>query len=272
VSRLRSLGTAFSSGASRGLEEALTSYRCALLVDPVEEAAFERAFAVADSVPGWFDRVAAASFWAVVHDLRPSTVLEIGSYLGRSTVFTAEALRHAGLDGTQLHAVDPHTGDRQLLDRLGLARLPTLDLFRVFLSTSGNAGAVRIHVTRSADLLPDWTTPLDLLFVDGWHEYQAVLTDVGGFGAHLSPRGVVCVDDVDAYEEVDRASREAIAALGLTHYGTIAGKAWAGRAPQPPVSLRRALRLQRRLAAVRRPGAARPAPGPHTGERVGAGA
>jgi predicted O-methyltransferase YrrM len=208
---------------------------------------FAEAFALADQIPGWFDELSAAEFWAVIHEIRPRIVVEIGSYLGRSTVFTAEALRHAGIDA-RLHAIDPHTGDKQQLEQLGLTNLPTLDLFRVFLASSGNAESVELHVAPSRDVLQEWEGSIDFLFVDGWHEYEAVLADVRGFGAFLSASGIVCIDDVGAYDEVDQASRLGLAELGLTRYGTIGAKGWAGRSPSPPECLRGALAFQRRLA------------------------
>jgi hypothetical protein len=95
--------------------------------------------------------------------------------------------------------------------------------------------------------LRGWTDPIDFLFVDGWHEYNAVLEDVRGFGALLTDSGVVCIDDVTTYAEVDEASRRAIADLGLHHYGVVGTKAWAGKSATPPTCLRTALAFERRM-------------------------
>jgi hypothetical protein len=245
MSGMHSAGAVLGAGLRSAWLAAASAYgRESVLAG--RSAGFAEAFALADGIPGWFDELSAAEFWAMIHEVRPRTVVEVGSYLGRSTVFAAEALRHAGVDA-QLHAIDPHTGDRQQLEKLGLTTLPTLDLFRVFLASSGNADAVELHVAPSRDVLREWEGPIDFLFVDGWHEYEAVLGDVRGFGAFLSESGIVCIDDVGTYEEVDRASRRAVAELGLTHYGTIDGKGWAGRSPTPPDCLRAALAFQRRL-------------------------
>ncbi len=240
---------AIGEGLQVGAKQAWSSYRSALVLRG-HEAGFEDAYRVADAVPGWFDRVAAACFWSVVHEVRPRRVVEIGSYLGRSTVFLAESLRHAGIQRSELHAIDPHTGDRQHLEQLGLTSLPTLDLFRVFLSASGNHDAVRIHVASSSEAVTVMEPGLDMVFVDGWHEYDAVLADVRDFGKLLSPAGVMCVDDVVKLAEVDRASRQGMAAAGLTHYGFVAGRAWAGRAPEPPSCLRAVLRREQRFQRI----------------------
>jgi len=251
VSGLGELRRALSDGLRTGAGEIIASYQRQLLLRDTSTG-FDRAYAKANEIPGWFDAVSAASFWAVIHEVRPRKVVEIGSYLGRSTVFAAEALRSVGVPHAELDAIDPHSGDRQSLEKLGLSEVPTLQLFRVFLAASGNAEAVRMHVARSSDVLVEWSDPIDLLFVDGWHAYAAVLSDIRGFGAFLTDCGIICVDDVDNYEEVDRASKVAIAKLGLSHYGVIGGKAWAGRSATPPTSLRGALAVERRVRRLRR--------------------
>ncbi len=205
---------------------------------------FEEAFDVADAIPGWFDQVSAAAFWAVIHEIRPRSVVEIGSFLGRSTVFIAETLRRAGLSDATFHAIDPHTGDRQHLQKLGLDTVPTLNLFRVFLSSSGNSEAVTVHVARSDEALAEITGELDFVFVDGWHAYDAVLADVRGYGARLSDHGVMCIDDVRNYQDIERAAKAGLTDTGLHGYGVVGGKLWAGRPTEPPVCLRPVLRLR----------------------------
>ena len=245
----RKWSTAISEGLYAGGRQAWSTFRAETVLTGYAPG-FKEAFRVADAVPGWFDRVSAASFWSVIHELRPRRVVEIGSYLGRSTIFIAQALKHADIPDAELHAIDPHTGDRQHLEELGLSNLPTLDLFRVMLRASGNHEAVQVHVATSTDALPAFEPGLDFVFVDGWHEYEAVSADVRDFGKLLSNDGVMCIDDVTKLDEVDRGSREGLAAAGLTRYGTIAGKAWAGRPAAPPSCLGPALRLEARWQRV----------------------
>jgi MMP 1-O-methyltransferase len=244
----RSIGEGLYAGA----RQSWSKYRTLTVLDGHLEG-FEDAFLVADAVPGWFDEVSAACFWSVIHELKPRQVVEIGSYLGRSTVFIAEALRHAGISNAELHSIDPHTGDRQHLQQLGLTNLPTFDLFRVFISASGNGQAVQTHVAPSSEVVRKFGPDLDFVFVDGWHQYDAVLADVRDFGKLLSDDGVMAIDDVTKLNEVDQASREGLSAAGLTHYGTIAGKAWAGRRAEPPQCLEAAFRLQERWHRVASP-------------------
>jgi predicted O-methyltransferase YrrM len=207
---------------------------------------FDVAMARAEHVPGWFNAVNAAAFRGVMGDIRPRTVVEIGSYLGRSTVLLGLALQHFGPADARLVAIDPHTGDRQQLEALGLTTLPTLDLCRLHIAGNGLADLVDLTVARSDDAAVGWTGDIDLLFVDGWHSYDAVRSDITNWATRLAPGGLACFDDFGTYHEVNQAVRDGCAAAGLTVYGSILAQAWAGWAPTPPPSLARGLRFARR--------------------------
>jgi hypothetical protein len=96
---------------------------------------------------------------------------------------------------------------------------------------------------------------VDLLYVDGWHSYDAVIADGQAWLPHLSSRGVVVFDDYACYPEV-RAAVEELADRGLYRpWGSVFGQAIGGTQADPPPSLRRALLLSRgglRRALIRR--------------------
>ena len=213
---------------------------------------FEDAWGTAHRVPGWFGETEAAVFWSVVHEVRPATVVEIGSYLGRSTTLLGLALQHADVPAARLVAIDPHTGDRQNLRALGISTIPTLDLFRVYMQAAGIGELLDVRVAPSAEVASDWHDPVDLLFVDGWHSKRGVLADARGFGPHLTDRGIVCFDDYTAYKSVRRGADLACTELGLVRYGTVAAQLWAGRPEVAPAGVVRALRVERLVSAARR--------------------
>ena len=100
------------------------------------------------------------------------------------------------------------------------------------------------RVMMSDDAAKEWDgREIDFVFVDGWHSYDAVVSDARNFASLLTPNGVVCFDDYGSYEDV-RSQRCATRAQSssLQFYGVIRRKAWAGRRPAPPPSLARALR------------------------------
>jgi predicted O-methyltransferase YrrM len=206
---------------------------------------FQDAWAVAGSIPGWLHEEHAAVLWAVITEEHLSTIVEIGSYLGRSTVMLGLAAKRLGDPSATVVAIDPHTGDRQQLERLGLDALPTLELFRLHITGAGLSDTVDTQVARSDEVAISWTRSIDLLYIDGWHSYDAVRADARHFARLLAPRGLVCFDDFAEYAEVRRGVVDSCAELGLTLYGTVFGQAWAGRPRRPPVSVARAIRVTR---------------------------
>jgi predicted O-methyltransferase YrrM len=179
-------------------------------------------------------------------------VVEIGSYLGRSTVFFALTLERLGGSG-RVVAIDPHTGDRQHLERLGTDRLPSYELFLEHCRATGVEHRIEARLATSLEAAQGWTEPIDLLFVDGWHSYDAVVADGEAWLPHLSYHGVVLFDDYVAYDEV-RDGVDHLAQRGLFHsWGSIFGQALGGARARPPAAAERALRLSgARLLKARR--------------------
>ena len=214
---------------------------------------FDDAWARASNIPGYFHEVNAAAFWSVIQERKPTTVVEIGSYQGRRTAVLGLALQQHIGKGARLVAIDPHTGDRQALEALGLEVLPSLEMFRLHTSSIGISDLLDERVTTAVEAAVQWSGTVDLLFDDGWHSYDAVQEDAAAWLPQLAPDGLVCFDDYLHYDEVRRAVDEVCPRHGLKLYGTVLAQAWAGRQPEPPVGLARALaagRLRSKIQAI----------------------
>lgn len=209
---------------------------------------FGAAFSRAREIPGWYPEPAAAAAFTILSELRPRCVVEIGSYLGRSTTFLAMVLEQLETPG-HVVAIDPHTGDRQQLERLGVPELPSLDLFHRHIQAAGLSHRVVPVVKPAHQAAGEWTDAVDFLFVDGWHSYDAVMEDGRDWLPHLSPKAVVVFDDVGHYPEVQRAVED-LAAQGCMHlYGEAFHQAFGGISPSAPGSVRRVLRAHRPLSS-----------------------
>lgn len=120
------------------------------------------------------------------------TIVEIGSFKGRSTVMLAKVASYYGLG--PVVAIDPHNSPL-LLNR---AANPEASSYKDFLNSLRNAGVaqhVESHVAYSSDVAVSWQRPIRLLWIDGDHTYEGAKKDFDGFAPHLLPFGVVAIHD-----------------------------------------------------------------------------
>ncbi|MBN1341075.1 MAG: class I SAM-dependent methyltransferase [Phycisphaerae bacterium] len=117
-------------------------------------------------------------------------VVEIGSFMGLSTLWLAEGVRHGGK--VRVVAIDPHDGhERPEIE-------PQRDSYATFLDHLRQADVedvVEPIRERSASVAKRWDEPIRLLWVDGSHDYGDVLADLEGFAPHVSPGGYVALHD-----------------------------------------------------------------------------
>ena len=115
----------------------------------------------------------------LAHD---ATVLEIGSYLGRSTIAMASTAK-------VVHAVDPHDG-------CPFGSPGTLDAFLGNLESFGVRDNVVVHVARSNDLAPVLRpATFDLVFIDAMHQRPDVDFDLAVAARCLVPGGTIAFHD-----------------------------------------------------------------------------
>ncbi|HEY5251201.1 MAG TPA: class I SAM-dependent methyltransferase [Acidimicrobiales bacterium] len=201
-----------------------------------KDSRFSKVWEAAGPIPGWFGQANAVAQFLVLAEVKPKRIVEIGSFLGKSTVFYAKSLEVLGLDG-RVTAIDPHTGDRQNLEALGISELPSFDMFRSHLMASGVFDSVDTRVATSHDASEGWTEPIDFLFIDGWHSYDAVMEDGHDWIPHLTDGGVVVFDDALRYRDVKRAIDDLVTDGTVHLYGDAFGQAFGGRRAETPASV-----------------------------------
>lgn len=120
------------------------------------------------------------------------SIVEIGSYKGRSTVMLAKVASHYRFG--PVVAIDPHQSP-ELFD---LAANPTASSYVDFLNslcTAGVADHVEPHVAPSVEVAASWNRSIRLLWIDGDHSYQGARQDLLGFLPHLVPFGIIAIHD-----------------------------------------------------------------------------
>jgi predicted O-methyltransferase YrrM len=120
------------------------------------------------------------------------TILEIGSFKGKSTVGLAASARHYDL-GTVV-AVDPHTSPSETDPALE-NQSTTWDDFLTTLHSAGLDSQVEPHRAFSRDLARGWDRPIRLLWIDGDHTYEGVKLDFDLFSPFLVEGAVIAFHD-----------------------------------------------------------------------------
>ena len=150
--------------------------------------------AVAD-VEGWMTPGQARRLWTCARTVRPGrTIVEIGSFRGRSMVVLASAAE----PGVELVAIDPHAGnDRGPHEFEGFEEQASEDhdVFNANLENAGVRDKVR-HVRKfSHDALDDVPGEIDLLYIDGAHRFKPALDDIKRWSAKVRPGGDLLIHD-----------------------------------------------------------------------------
>jgi predicted O-methyltransferase YrrM len=150
------------------------------------EDGFAAAWAHGEPIPGWLTRDQAALLWESGLGVPAGgTVLEIGSHQGRSTVVLAQAARRVG---GRVVAVDPFVSGRLFGGAATRLR------FEDNVARAEVADVVELIARPSTALRPEWAGRIDLLYIDGKHDYWTVADDLRWVD-HLPPGAVVLVHD-----------------------------------------------------------------------------
>jgi predicted O-methyltransferase YrrM len=161
----------------------------------------------AEAIEGWMTPPELAFLQALVLTLPfGSTVVELGSWKGRSTVAICEAL--ASREARAV-AVDTFSGDNL---RAGAFDQSMLDVFRANTASFDFLETVVGDSAESAGRFPD--ASVDLVFVDADHSYDAVRRDIRAWAPKLRPGGLLSGHDW-GWIGVSVAVREAFGRVGL---------------------------------------------------------
>jgi predicted O-methyltransferase YrrM len=149
-------------------------------------------------VTGWTRGEEAVRLAQVAHDLgEKATIVEIGSFLGCSTILLAGARKLRG--SGKVHCVDPFdvSGDSfsvPVYDVIVGPRRATLrSRFERNLSRAGIRRWVEIHQGRAAEVARTWNSPVDMLFLDGDQSMEGVQAAYDAWSPNLLPGAVLAL-------------------------------------------------------------------------------
>lgn len=153
------------------------------------------------SISGWLGYLEAVYLYRATRRLRKKTspkILEIGTWLGKSTVVLGTGIK--GHPGARIYCIDPFdfSGDPQSQPTYEAERdRMNLSLKETFLRNLDRAGLRdQVEILHGYSHEVTWDKPIDLLFIDGNHAYEAVKGDYEKFAPFLVRGGILIMDDV----------------------------------------------------------------------------
>jgi len=168
------------------------------------------------NVDGWGSD--APIFDELVERVRPSLIIEIGSWKGASAIHMADASKKIGLD-TAIVCVDTWLGSLEMwTDQSDPSRYGSLGLKHGYPQLYYQFLANVVRAGHQDCIIPFPTTSLigarwfgkrsiqaDLIYIDASHDYDDVLADMRAYWPLVRPGGVLFGDDRLTFIDVDRA-------------------------------------------------------------------
>lgn len=143
-------------------------------------------------IEGWlFDREAVLLYALASRCCGRGCIVEIGSWKGKSTVCLAKGAE-AG-SRLKVYAIDPHVGSAE--HHTEGATVWTLDRFRQNIRAAGAEDLVVPVVKTSLEAAGAFDQAVELLFIDGAHDYESVRQDFNVWSPKVVEGGVIAIHD-----------------------------------------------------------------------------
>lgn len=150
----------------------------------------------------------AHALYCTIRQNKPSTVLEIGSFVGFSLCIMSQAVKDNG--NGQIHSIDPNATFFSVKRPFDYAKKMLKKMNLDFVQSHEGFFSYPRHVysedipvlgVKACDIIPS----IDLAFIDGDHETTAVLQDFMLLLPHLSNESTVVFHDLRAWRTVRQA-------------------------------------------------------------------
>jgi predicted O-methyltransferase YrrM len=162
----------------------------------LDSAELQRLRRLIADIPGWLTDEEGEALYELARSCTgKGVIVEIGSWKGKST--TCLGLGSRAGQNVPIFAVDPHADYR-------------FGEFKENIERAGIADLVTAIPSLSQAAAPEFDQPIELLFVDGSHEYEDVKADFDQWVPKLVEGGTIAVHDTTLWEGPKRVVEERI--------------------------------------------------------------
>lgn len=163
--------------------------------------------ALVEGIDGWLPDFEGELLYDLARGCKGrGAIVEIGSWKGKSTIWLAKGSK-AG-NGVKVYAVDPHTGSSE--HRQDAGRVWTFDEFKRNMRAAGVEDLVVPILKESVEAAQAVSEPVELIFIDGAHEYELVKLDFLAWFPKVLDGGVMAFHDTIGWEGPKRVVKELV--------------------------------------------------------------
>lgn len=144
----------------------------------------------ASTIKGWLSKSEGALLYRLAQSVQ-GNIVEIGSYEGRSTLYLARAKQISG--SGRVIAIDTFKGSSE---HRKFGDIDTYDSFMSNMQRMRTADVIDVKRGYSYDIADDFNEDIDMLFIDGSHEYEHVKRDFIMWAPKVRENGIIAFHDM----------------------------------------------------------------------------
>ena len=165
---------------------------------------------IIEEVDGFFADGDIYAYREAVSNIKNGTIIEIGSYMGKSILSIADICRQ---NNNKIYCVDTWEGSAEHQSGEPFCLQPPEELFRIFNKNVEKFGfqdiitTVKMESIKAAEKFLSDGIKADLIFIDGDHSYESVKNDIEEWRKVLKKDGILCGHDV-VWGDIQRALKD----------------------------------------------------------------
>ena len=152
----------------------------------------EEVIRLIEKMDGWLSTVEMGLLYDLAKNCKGNGVIvEIGSWKGKSTICLSKGSKRG--NQVKIYAIDPHTGDSKQRERLG--KVWTFEEFERNIKSVEDDDVVIPIVKTSEEAAENFKEPVELIFIDGAHEYELIKLDFNLWFPKVIEGGIMAFHD-----------------------------------------------------------------------------
>jgi len=152
---------------------------------------------IVEKIDGWLSGEEGKLLYNLARNCKGNGVIvEVGSWKGKSTVWLGKGSK--GGSNVKIYAVDPHSGSSEIKESYG--EIQSYEDFKSNIKKAKIDDIIVPIVKTSEEAAKNFDEPIELIFIDGAHEYDFVKLDFELWFPKVIKGGIMVFHDTVGYD------------------------------------------------------------------------